>query len=107
MQMQMTITGDGSLSRWRSRAAAAALVITLLGSQAAMPAAGTASLTTSSPAPAALTTVIVEGSSIFGPPRLFGAYSAELGRPITREQASTIVEAIAALYVDEGYVKPE
>jgi len=72
-----------------------------------MSAPGAAPLTTTSSSAAPLTTVIVDGSSIFGAPRLFGTYSTELGRAITREQASTIVEAIAALYVDEGYVKPE
>jgi hemolysin activation/secretion protein len=105
MQTQMTITRAERFTNARWRAVAAALVI-IAGSASqagSPPAAVPAALTTS----ATLTTVVVEGSSVFGAPRLFGAYDTELGRPITREQASGIVEAIAAMYVAEGYVKPE
>jgi hemolysin activation/secretion protein len=56
---------------------------------------------------AVLTTVVIEGSSIYGAPRLFSTYSAELGRPISREQARAIVDAVAGLYLADGYVKPE
>jgi hemolysin activation/secretion protein len=66
-------------------------------------------LTTVTPAPgvAALTTVVVNGSTVYDAPRLFGAYRAELGKPITRESARAVVEALAGLSTQDGYVRPE
>jgi hemolysin activation/secretion protein len=54
-----------------------------------------------------LTTVLVEGSSAYQAPALFQTYSAQLGHEPSREVARAIVEAIAALYARDGYVKPE
>src|SRR4051812_33347452 len=66
-------------------------------------------LTTLPPSPgaAALTTVVVSGSTVYDAPRLFGAYGTELGKPITRDSARAVVEALAGLYVQDGYVRPE
>jgi hemolysin activation/secretion protein len=55
---------------------------------------------------APLTTVIVE-DSIFTPPQLFSTYSAGLGLPVTRDSARAIVNAIAGIYIRDGFVKPE
>ncbi len=55
----------------------------------------------------ALTTVVVDGSSVYEAPALFNSYRDQLGRPVTRDGARAIVDAIAALYVGDGYVKPE
>jgi len=72
----------------------------------------TASLTTS-PAPAAstaspaLVTVVIEGSSVYSPPRLFAAYRDQLGQPYSRELVRGIAGALADFYVRDGYVKPE
>jgi hemolysin activation/secretion protein len=59
-----------------------------------------------SPVPT-LTTVIVAGSTIYSTPRLFAAYRDQLGLAINRENARAIVDALAGLYVRDGYVKPE
>jgi len=56
---------------------------------------------------AALTTVIVSGSTVYAPPQLFTAYRDQLGRPISREVARAILSALADLYAADGYVKPE
>jgi hemolysin activation/secretion protein len=66
-------------------------------------------LTTSAAAlpAAALTTVVVNGSTVYDAPRLFGAYRGQLGKPITRESARAVVDALAGLYSDDGYVRPE
>jgi hemolysin activation/secretion protein len=54
-----------------------------------------------------LTTMVIQGSSVYQPPQLFATYAAALGRPITRDGAREILNAIAALYVRDGYVRPE
>jgi hemolysin activation/secretion protein len=54
-----------------------------------------------------LATVLVQGSSVYQPAALFTAYSGELGRPLSRDGARAVVDAIADLYVRDGYVKPE
>ncbi len=56
---------------------------------------------------ATLTTVIVGGSTVYSPPRLFAAYRDQLGRPISRDGARAILTSLADLYVGDGYVKPE
>ena len=58
-------------------------------------------------AAATLTTVVVEGSSVYSPPQLFAAYRDQLGRPYSREATRAIATALAELYVRDGYVKPE
>ena len=97
-----------------SREIRTTLVIILSGVAAAQ-AAGADELTASSglttqavaPVAATLTTVVVNGSTVFDAPRLFGAYRDSLGKPITRESARAIVSALADLYARDGYVKPE
>jgi hemolysin activation/secretion protein len=59
------------------------------------------------PVAAALTTVVVSGSTVYDAPRLFGAYRGELGKPLTRDSARAVTAALADLYVADGYVKPE
>ena len=54
-----------------------------------------------------LTTVMVDGSTIYSTPQLFAAYRDQLGRPISRDGARAIVSALTELYVRDGYVKPE
>jgi hemolysin activation/secretion protein len=54
-----------------------------------------------------LTTVIVSGSSPYSAPQLFASYRAQLGQPISRDNARAITEALAALYAGDGYLKPE
>jgi len=69
-----------------------------------------AGLTTQkAPAPAAptLTTVVIDGSSAYDAARLFATYRDQLGRPISREGARAIVDALLALYDHDGYVRPE
>ncbi|HEU4781573.1 MAG TPA: ShlB/FhaC/HecB family hemolysin secretion/activation protein [Steroidobacteraceae bacterium] len=56
---------------------------------------------------ATLTTVIVNGSTLYSPPQLFAAYRDQLGRPLSREAARAILGGLADLYVRDGYVKPE
>ena len=93
----------------------AALVIIANGICSAFSAAADASLLTTvavPPAPAKqsvpiLTTVLVSGSTIYSTPRLFAAYRGQLGLSITRENARAIVQALAELYVSDGYIKPE
>src|SRR5437868_3864020 len=70
--------------------------------------ASTGHLATSvAPVAAALTTVVIDGSTVYDAPRLFGAYRAQLGKPITRESARAVVDALAGLYTGDGYVQPE
>jgi hemolysin activation/secretion protein len=66
-------------------------------------------LTTQAVAPVAatLTTVVVNGSTVYDAPRLFGAYRDQLGKPITRDSARAVVDAVTDLYARDGYVKPE
>jgi hemolysin activation/secretion protein len=96
-QTQMTITSDASPTARLTKMRATALVII----------AALASGTARASDPAGLTTVVVEHSSVYAAPALFATYSGELGRPVTREGARTIVNAIAEQYVRDGYVKPE
>jgi hemolysin activation/secretion protein len=55
----------------------------------------------------ALTTVIVDGSTAYSAPKLFAAYRDQLGQPVTRDGARVIANALADLYVNDGFVKPE
>lgn len=76
----------------------------------AQPAPQLAALTTQKqPAPAAplLATVVVDGSSAYDAARLFPTYRDQLGRPISREGARAVVDALLALYDHDGYVRPE
>jgi hemolysin activation/secretion protein len=116
---QMTITSAASLPKRISPAPLARLVIIATGifSALAAPANEPRNLTTSAAPvnaaaaaalPAAiLTTVVVTGSSVYQPPQLFASYGNALGRPINRDAARAIVNALADLYLRDGYVKPE
>jgi hemolysin activation/secretion protein len=106
MPIQVTInaaTAPASVARvWRPAAVIIGGVCGLLCAGAF--AAQSSLLTTTAPA---LTTVVVDGSSIYGLPQLFAAYRQQLAQPITVDAARTIVAALADLYVRDGYVKPE
>jgi hemolysin activation/secretion protein len=54
-----------------------------------------------------LAAVVVSGSTAYTAPQLFGTYQAQLGDPVTRECARSIIAAIAELYARDGYVRPE
>lgn len=70
-------------------------------------AAGSA-LTTTAPS---LTTVVVDGASVYAPAQMFFAYRDHLGRPVTRDAvraiSGAISTALAERYVADGFVKPE
>jgi hemolysin activation/secretion protein len=57
--------------------------------------------------PQSLTTVIVDGASVYAPTQLFAAYRDQLGRPVSRDGARSISTALADRYTADGYVKPE
>src|SRR5262245_11259165 len=106
MRGLMTISGWNFSVSHAPRSSGPALVITLLALAAAAR-AGEVSLTTPArPAPL-LATVIVDGSSRYDAPALFPAYRDQLGRPIARESARAVADAVTALYERDGYVKPE
>src|SRR3982751_2387658 len=58
-------------------------------------------------APPALATVVIDGSTVYSPPRLFAAYRDQLGQPCSHELTRGIAGALAELYVRDGYMKPE
>lgn len=115
MHGQLTITGE--IARFlRGAAARPGTLVIIAAGIFSLPAAAaeTGALTTSvkvppqaAPAPAALTTVIVDGSTVYSPPQLFAAYRDQLGRPHSRDATRAIASALADLYVRDGYVKPE
>ena len=115
MRGQLTITGSIARLRRVAGMRPAALVIIATGIFALPAAADSGTLTTTlkpapqaAPAPAAtLTTVIVDGSTVYSPPQLFAAYRDQLGRPYSRESTRAIAIALADLYVRDGFVKPE
>ena len=98
----MTIIGRGNTKMHSRRGAAPALVIIAMCLGAA---AGAADLTTQRIP--ALTTVVVNGSTPYDAARLFGAYRDQLGQPISRDGARVVVDALLALYDQDGYVRPE
>src|SRR6185369_6015358 len=101
MHGQLTISG--AIARFLRFAATrpGALVITsvVLFGQQGTPVAAAATLTTTS-APA-LTTVVVNGSTVYSPPQLFAAYRSQLGQPISRDGARAIVSALSDLYLGD------
>ena len=103
----VTISGTRTMQRAAIVIIAAGLTPVISAAPAEL--AATGRLTTAAVvAPAvALTTVVVSGSSVYDAPRLFGAYGSELGKPISRESARAVVDALAGLYTADGYVKPE
>ena len=109
----MTITGRGTI-RMQPRTSATALVIIAAclaarGAPAQVPAQLAGLTTAKAPAPAAplLATVFVDGSAAYDAARLFATYRDQLGRPISREGARAVVDALLALYDHDGYVRPE
>jgi hemolysin activation/secretion protein len=54
-----------------------------------------------------LGSVVIRGSSVYDAPTLFTLYSAALGKPIDREHARAIVEALATRYAQDGYSRPQ
>jgi hemolysin activation/secretion protein len=110
----MTITSWGTKKMHSRRLAAAALVIIYTGilghgAQAQTPPPTVKLTTAPTPVPATpiLTTVVVDGSSAYDAARLFAVYREQLGRPISRESARAIVDALLALYEQDGFVRPE
>jgi hemolysin activation/secretion protein len=101
MQTSMTISGRTTLLARCATLRKSALVIIAAGMFSLSPA----------PAPAAaapsLTTVVVEGSTVYAPPQLFAAYRGYLGQPVSTVGARAIADALATRYVDDGFVKPE
>jgi hemolysin activation/secretion protein len=98
----MTINRAAPFAGWKT-VRHITLVIIAAASLAAHSAAA-ASLTTETPA---LTTVIVDGSSVYAPAQLFAAYRDQLGRPLSRDGARAIAVALAGRYAADGFVKPE
>src|SRR5690349_11426102 len=111
---QMTIAGRGTVKMQRRKLSATALVIIVTGIFAHDACAQTttlAGLTTSNAPPAQtppiLTTVVIDGSSAYDAAALFATYRDQLGRPVSREGARAIVDALLARYEQDGYVRPE
>jgi len=106
MPLQVTINAATAPARAaRSRRSAAVIIAGLCGFSCAGALAGESqSLTTTA---ATLTTVVVDGSSVYGAPQLFAVYRDQLTRPISADGARAIVAALNDLYVRDGYVKPE
>jgi len=104
MPLQVTINGwDMFVSRARHLARGALVIISLpLAASAADDARQP--LTTSA---TLLTTVVVEGSSVYQAPALFGTWRDQVGKPISRESARAVGDGLAALYERDGFVKPE
>ncbi|HEX5162576.1 MAG TPA: ShlB/FhaC/HecB family hemolysin secretion/activation protein [Steroidobacteraceae bacterium] len=105
--MQVTISGGRTLAMRARNSSRAALVISLLALAGGTARAAVAPLTTSPSTAPKLTTVVIDGSSVYPVPRLFATYRDQLGQPISRDSARAIVDAIVALYEGDGYVKPE
>ncbi len=82
------------------------LARTLVIMALALAAHALASGLTTPPAPL-LATVVVDGSSRYDAARLFGTYRDQLGQPISRDGARAVVDALLALYDQDGYLRPE
>lgn len=54
-----------------------------------------------------LSATVINGASAYAPAELFPVYRDQLGRPITRVSAQAIVGEIEALYLRDGYSRPE
>jgi hemolysin activation/secretion protein len=108
------MTISGAIAQFLRVAAArpAALVIIATAVSGAAMAAAPVLTTSANVAPqaapgATLTTVIIEGSTVYSPPQLFATYRDQLGRAYSRESTRAIATALADLYLRDGYVKPE
>jgi len=54
-----------------------------------------------------LNATVIDGSSAYTPTQLFAAYRDHLGRPINTSNAQAILTQIEALYLRDGYSRPE
>ena len=103
----MTISGPYSCAARTRRPARPALVIISLVLAAGGARAADGNLTTSARAAPLLAGVVIDGSTAYDAPRLFAVYRDQLGRPIARESALAVVDALVAQYERDGYVKPD
>jgi len=54
-----------------------------------------------------LNATVIDGSSAYTPTQLFVAYRDHLGRPINTSNAQAIIAQLEALYLRDGYSRPE
>jgi hemolysin activation/secretion protein len=54
-----------------------------------------------------LNATVIDGSSAYTPTQLFAAYREHLGRPINPSNAQAIIAQLEALYLRDGYSRPE
>jgi hemolysin activation/secretion protein len=54
-----------------------------------------------------LSATVIDGSSAYTPTQLFAVYREQLGRPINTSSAQAILAQIEALYLRDGYSRPE
>lgn len=54
-----------------------------------------------------LSVTVINGAGAYTPTELFPVYRDQLGRPITRANAQTIITGLEALYLRDGYSRPE
>jgi hemolysin activation/secretion protein len=54
-----------------------------------------------------LSATVIDGSSAYTPTQLFAAYREQLGRPINPSSAQAILAQLEALYLRDGYSRPE
>lgn len=54
-----------------------------------------------------LSATVIDGSSAYTPTQLFAAYRDQLGRPINTSNAQVILSQLEALYLRDGYSRPE
>jgi len=111
MYSQVTINGWVLLMTRVQRLSRRALVIIAVAPLLALPAARARAaapvLTTQPQAVPLLTTAVVDGSSVYPAPQLFDTYRDQVGKPISRESARAVADALTALYERDGFVKPE
>ena len=84
-------------SRVTSTAARAVVII-------AVALGGAAALAVDEPT---LNATVIDGSSAYTPTQLFAAYRDHLGRPINTSNAQAIIAQLEALYLRDGYSRPE
>src|SRR6185503_11933828 len=111
MYSQVTINGWVLLMTRVQRLSRRALVIIAVAPLLALPAARARAaapvLTTQPQGVPLLTTAVVDGSSVYPAPQLFDTYRDQVGKPISRESARAVADALTALYERDGFVKPE
>ncbi|HEU5138262.1 MAG TPA: ShlB/FhaC/HecB family hemolysin secretion/activation protein [Steroidobacteraceae bacterium] len=103
----MTISGARPRFARLAEAAGWALVIIATGIAGLPGTAFAAAPALTTEAPAALTAVVVDGSTVYSAPQLFAAYRDQLGLAASGETARSIAGALADMYVRDGYLKPE